>query len=280
MYKIFIYLLIIIIWTSSPAQVNASTGMTAEQLRLEIARLTQVATTIRAKLAELGASEYGDSTNVTCLKTNLRMKKGDSGQSVVALQDFLAKSGVYSPSLITGYFGPATQAGVQRWQALNGVISYGTPATTGYGLVGPSTLRAMHRGCPGGIYTGPSGSLNAGTSSSTPKTKTPKTSTIPVEKYELSVNPTKGLNPLAVTASFKISGSTCTSYLLDWGDGKIPVIYDSGKKDNCVAKVINISRTHVYNNYGIYTVTFKTGKAPLDKINTVNTIKIQSLPSL
>ncbi len=279
MHKIFIFLLITIIWISSPSQVSASTGMTAEQLRLEIARLTQVAATIRAKLAELGASENGDTTNLACLKTNLRMKKGDSGQSVVALQDFLSKSGVYSPSLITGYFGPATQAGVQRWQALNGVINYGTPATTGYGLVGPSTLRAMHKGCPGGVYTGPSGSLNS-TISSASKSKTPKTPTIPIEKYELSVNPTKGLNPLAVTASFKISGSTCTSYLLDWGDGKAPIVYDSGKSDGCVAKVININRTHVYNKYGIYTVTFKTGKAPLDKINTVNTIKIQSLPSL
>jgi peptidoglycan hydrolase-like protein with peptidoglycan-binding domain len=277
MNKALLTLLVVIVFALSTSDVSASTGMTAEQLRAEIARLTKVADTIRAKLAELGATE-GTLTTSACLKSNLRMKMGDSGQSVYALQNFLVESGVYSPSLVTGYFGPATEAGVQRWQALHGVINYGTPATTGYGLVGPSTLRAMHRGCPGGVYNGPSGTLtrSGGSTGTTP----PSVSIVPVEKYSLSVNPTKGLYPLAVTASFSITGSTCTSYLLDWGDGSPAISYDSNTSINCRERPINITRSHVYNRYGNYTIIFKTGKAPLSKIKTVNTINIESLPSL
>lgn len=257
---------------TTPAQ--ALTGMTAGQLRAEIARLTKVAETLRSKIAQLEAP-----TGAACLQTNLRMKRGDSGQSVTTLQTFLSNAGVYPPSLVTGYFGPATESGVQRWQALNGVASYGTPSTTGYGLVGPATLRAMHAGCPGGVYSGPSGSLSSTTTAPTSTTTPTKPKTL-VEKYSLSVNPTKGLNPLAVTASFKITGSTCTSYSLDWGDGTPIVSYDSNKSASCIVRPTNVTRTHVYNRYGKYTVIFKTGKGPLSEIKAVNTIEVESLPTL
>lgn len=263
-----IILLAIIITVSTTASANAATGMTAIELRAEIDRLTKVADNIRAKLAGLGVSTS------ECLETNLRMRRGDSGESVTRLQLFLAKSGVYSHTLVTGYFGPATEAGVQRWQAGNGVVGYGTPNTTGYGLVGPSTLRAMHTGCPNGVYVGDSGSLNKTMGTEVPVTKPTE---VIIEKYSLSLNPTKGLAPLAVTASFTIKGSTCTSYILNWGDGSSPVSYDSGKDSNCSTLPINITRSHVYNTHGSYEVLFKTGKAPLSKIKTVNLVKIESL---
>ncbi len=276
-----------ILYTTTPVA-EAYTGMTAEQLRTEIARLTRVADTIKVQLVQFGSNPNtvlpGTSNpnsiltpsilSNRCLQTNLRMSKGDKGGSVSTLQDFLVKEGVYAANLVTGYFGPATQAGVQRWQAAHGIVSYGSPSTTGYGRVGPSTLRAMQSGCLGGRYTGISGSLT----DSTIPTTSPKG--VAVEKYSLSLNPTSGIAPLAVTASFEIDGSTCTSYLLDWGDGSIPVLHNSNKDSGCVSKPIKITQTHIYNSPGTHTVIFKAGKANLSQIKQLNALKVNVVGNL
>src|SRR3989344_2051793 len=66
---------------------------------------------------------------------------------VSLLQKFLMSQSLLDSSLPRGYFGPATQKAVQAWQSKNGVISSGTPDTTGYGYVGPKTRTAMAQGC-------------------------------------------------------------------------------------------------------------------------------------
>src|SRR6185295_12563709 len=43
-----------------------------------------------------------------------------------------------------GYFGSLTQAAVQRFQAAQGIVSSGTPSTTGYGRVGPTTMARIN----------------------------------------------------------------------------------------------------------------------------------------
>lgn len=70
---------------------------------------------------------------------------GDSGSQVRELQQYLATSpNIYPSGLVTGYFGPLTQAGVQRFQTAQGIVSSGTPATTGYGRVGPLTMARIN----------------------------------------------------------------------------------------------------------------------------------------
>ena len=70
---------------------------------------------------------------------------GMSGGDVTSLQTFLAADATLYPSgLVTGYFGQLTKAGVERFQTRNGIISSGTPATTGYGRVGPATRAAIN----------------------------------------------------------------------------------------------------------------------------------------
>ena len=57
---------------------------------------------------------------------------------VTVLQQFLAEDpAIYPERLVTGYLGPLTEKAIQRWQKARGVVSAGSPSTTGYGVVGP-----------------------------------------------------------------------------------------------------------------------------------------------
>lgn len=70
-----------------------------------------------------------------------QMDLGSTGANVSQLQTYLAtNASIYPSGLVTGYFGPLTQAGVERFQVAQGIVSSGTPGTTGYGRVGPTTL--------------------------------------------------------------------------------------------------------------------------------------------
>jgi len=81
---------------------------------------------------------------------------GLRGAGVSSLQEFLRASGNYTYPEITGYFGPATQRAVELWQTQNGVVQYGTPETTGFGVVGPATRAAIKRLCkPDVVVPGP-----------------------------------------------------------------------------------------------------------------------------
>ncbi len=70
---------------------------------------------------------------------------GSTGSDVTALQTYLAtNASIYPSGLITGYFGPLTQAAVQRFQTTQGIVSSGTPESTGYGRVGPRTMSVLN----------------------------------------------------------------------------------------------------------------------------------------
>lgn len=86
---------------------------------------------------------------------SVTLDPGDSGAAVTELQQFLAAdSSIYPEGLVTGYYGSLTVAAVQRYQCREGIVCSGTPATTGYGRVGPSTLAHIE----GGVMTGGSSS--------------------------------------------------------------------------------------------------------------------------
>lgn len=76
---------------------------------------------------------------------------GDSGSEVTELQTYLAtNASIYPSGLVTGYFGPLTQAAVARFQTAQGIVSSGTPDTTGYGRVGPQTMMRINSLLVGG----------------------------------------------------------------------------------------------------------------------------------
>jgi len=75
------------------------------------------------------------------------MKAGMTSVDVKRLQQILnsdsdtqiASSGVGSPGHETNYFGNLTREAIKKFQKKYNIVSSGTEATTGYGLVGPST---------------------------------------------------------------------------------------------------------------------------------------------
>jgi len=79
---------------------------------------------------------------------------GARGSDVSSLQTYLAtNASIYPSGLVTGYFGQLTKAAVERFQTANGIVSSGTPATTGYGRVGPITMAAINAQMNGGSPT-------------------------------------------------------------------------------------------------------------------------------
>lgn len=110
--------------------------------------------------------------------------------SVSTLQAFLG----ISPT--TGYFGPVTESAVKSWQSSHGIVSSGSPDTTGYGYVGPLTRKAM--------------SCSATQTPPTPPTKpTPPTEPVP------PVEPTQGavsVTLIATPFSIKAGDSTTLSW--------------------------------------------------------------------
>jgi len=82
--------------------------------------------------------------NVSATITS-QLDLGDRGSEVTELQAYLAtNASIYPEALVTGYFGQLTMAAVERFQVIQGIVSKGTPATTGYGRVGPRTQFAIN----------------------------------------------------------------------------------------------------------------------------------------
>ena len=102
--------------------------------------------------ASITALQNGGSTQArsassggTCPTFTRTLSRGSTGSDVVQLQQYLIAQGNLASGNDTGYFGPLTEAAVQKWQAAHGVVSSGTPDTTGYGAVGPKTRAAIAR---------------------------------------------------------------------------------------------------------------------------------------
>lgn len=118
-----------------------------------LAQTTNIAAQLEALLAQVrvlqAQIEQLENTSVSAnncisLSYNLYADQTDARTNgeVSKLQQFLAENASYTGP-ITGYFGPMTEAAVQRWQAARGIVSSGLPDTTGYGYVGPRTRAAM-----------------------------------------------------------------------------------------------------------------------------------------
>ena len=87
---------------------------------------------------------YPNTASSSCATLSGDVHPGSHGTEVEQLQAFLAKNPQYYPQgIVSGYYGKLTEDAVARWQAAQGIVSTGTPQTTGYGEVGPQTRASM-----------------------------------------------------------------------------------------------------------------------------------------
>jgi len=95
--------------------------------------------------------------------------RGMSGSLVIELQTFL------SVTPASGYFGPITEVAVQKFQREAGIVLSGTAESTGYGVIGPKTARAISDSCTSmGITSKTSSNSHSPvTSTTTVSTSTP-----------------------------------------------------------------------------------------------------------
>lgn len=121
-------------------------------------------------------------SDALCTPLTLTLSRGStdasSGGEVSRLQMLLAASPeIYPEGEVTGYFGPATERAVQQFQEVRGIVSSGTPATTGFGRVGPATRLALATGCrdlaltQAGTVLGTTTSATTTTATSTPRAR-------------------------------------------------------------------------------------------------------------
>ncbi len=218
------------------AQLNALLAQVATlQAQLNATQSTTISTTPSVSVST------SPIVSVSCPTLTQTLGYGDAGSEVTALQKFLAQdAAIYPEGTVSGYFGTLTQRAVQRWQAAHAVVSEGTPATTGYGSVGPKTRAAIASIC------------NTGSGANVVK--------------NLIITPIVGQLPLAVVATFSLA-TPCTGFTLDWGDGSTPVSQTEITGGMCAQVIANKRVTHTYNKLGVHTATLRTG-------STVETVQV------
>ncbi|MBP9668726.1 MAG: peptidoglycan-binding protein [Candidatus Pacebacteria bacterium] len=207
----------------------ASSAITVNDVQTQIDALLAQIQMLQEQLVQLTS---GGGTVVTqpvfpnpdrCYPLDRVLRFGHRGDDVRALQERLQEEGLFSGEA-TGYFGAATQAAVQQLQANEGIVSGGSPDTTGYGMVGPRTSQRIWI-CDGGTDPYPS---------------------------RLHATPREGSAPLWVSFETRIGGLRMAnpSYLIDFGDGtseKPSECY--APADACMSAGVN---KHLYQNAGTY----------------------------
>lgn len=124
----------------------SSASLTDSERTATIAQLKQLILQLTQQLQAIIAARAGGSATSACALART-LGVGSRGSDVAALQQFLITQGLLAPDAGTGYFGLLTQAAVQAYQTNNGIVRSGTPATTGFGAVGPKTRAYLASHC-------------------------------------------------------------------------------------------------------------------------------------
>ena len=214
----------------------------ADDILAEIAEIFAQIQQLQAQLDAISSGGGTGTTNPTtttptttsnCPLIRRSLGLGSSGSDVTNLQQYLAQDpNIYPEGIVSGYFGSLTERALQRWQAAHGIVSSGSPETTGYGAVGPRTRNALQN-------CGDSVPANFGA--------------------RVGVSPTSGEVPLTINARVTLNtAKSCSraTYNLDFGDGTTPtkVIVP---ENHCQEMIQNIG--HTYSSVGSYNVTLGIG---------------------
>ena len=101
-----------------------------ETLRAQIAELLRQLEELRAQIGTGTGTGTGGVLVQRCPVINRILRPGSQGSDVRGLQDFLRAEGYFTAES-TGNYGSITTRAVQRFQAAQGLVSSGTPLSTG-----------------------------------------------------------------------------------------------------------------------------------------------------
>ena len=194
----------------------------------------QVLSQLLAKL-KAGGSVPAPAASGTCTAPSSAVGPGTTSAAVTALQKFLARDrAIYPEGKVTGYYGPLTTAAVQRLQVKYNIVSSGTPATTGYGRVGPKTLELIKSLCGEGSTDDNVGAF-------------------------MQVSPVEGAAPLQVNIQVTVNTTnSCAAavYKLDFGDQSQGATL-SVPPGTC--QTLQQTYTHTYQQVAQYELTLSSG---------------------
>lgn len=239
------------------AQAQGSAYTNSPQFQIQAAQMSQQIAQIGQQLSILISTSA--QTNPTtsggnsCPNLARTLKEGTQGSDVAALQLFLSQDHyVQFTGGVSGYFDPATTLALQRYQAAYGIVSYGSPGTTGYGVAGPATRASIAAVCARNTYvttvppiivpiTGSNGQLGYSTG-------------------ELKLIPSlagQSGGPTSVTFSVNmLPNNICSSaaYVLSFGDGQQQNLTSNASCSNQIQTI-----AHVYPHTGQFNAVLSSG---------------------
>ena len=129
--------------TATSTANSIATGSSTETLEAELESLLTLFNSLLAQAKARGIALPPAAGTENPFASTLSF--GMAGPEITRLQEFLAEdSSLYPQGKVTGYFGMLTALAVERFQKKYGIVSSGTPTTTGYGSVGPKTRAELN----------------------------------------------------------------------------------------------------------------------------------------
>ncbi|MBL7045493.1 MAG: peptidoglycan-binding protein [Parcubacteria group bacterium] len=126
-------------------------GLVGPKTRAKLSEVFSGTSVPATSTSSSGSSSSSSASGVSAVFTKA-LGANDTNSDVKKLQQLLnsdpatrvAASGVGSPGQETNFYGALTEAAVKKFQTKYGIVSSGTPSTTGYGLVGPKTRSKLN----------------------------------------------------------------------------------------------------------------------------------------
>ena len=117
---------------------------TKENIEIKKDQTTQVKIYLK-KESETKPKPSGKKKVVITMIFTQNLYPGQRSQQVKKLQELLATDKeIYPEGFTTGYYGSLTTKAVQRFQCKYNIVCFGSPQTTGWGLVGPKTRKKLN----------------------------------------------------------------------------------------------------------------------------------------
>lgn len=146
---------------------GAALAQSADDLVKQIATLMQQINAVQAQIGAAPAPSASTALPVSantptsltsapsaaCPRFTRTLTRGLRGDDVLALQRYLGDEGLLASDAQTGYFGALTEGALQKWQSTYKIATGGTPATTGWGTLGPRTMRMIDLNCTARVQT-------------------------------------------------------------------------------------------------------------------------------